>query len=204
MGPTSAASAPVTLIVLVGPQASGKSTLASSLGTDLRQRGERVAVVELDQIAAMALPTLPSWDVAHRVFQTVTGMWLRAGLSHVIAEGSGSAEEVRGLLDHAPPDAVVVTVATTAPFEVALSRAQADPTRGVSKQRDFLSRVYAAWPDELEAIDADLVIDTNAVTLAGGLDAVRRTIESAQRGSGPAPGPGGQGCEGSRSSSGAA
>lgn len=48
------------LIIIVGPQASGKSTLAAALSRKLRDQGEDVALVELDQIAAMALPTLSS------------------------------------------------------------------------------------------------------------------------------------------------
>ena len=56
-----------TLVLLVGPQASGKSTLATALSEELRRRGELVALVELDQIAAMALPTLPNWDIATHI-----------------------------------------------------------------------------------------------------------------------------------------
>lgn len=170
----------LVLVVVAGPQASGKSTLAAALGADLRRRGERVAVVELDQVAAMALPTLPGWDVAHRIFETVTGMWATADLTCVIAEGSGSREEVSALLRQAP-QAAVVTVAITAPFDVALARAQADPTRGVSKERDFLSRVYASWPRELDALAPDVVIDTDALTVSEGTDRIRAAIDAARR-----------------------
>ncbi|GAB2602011.1 hypothetical protein [Pseudactinotalea suaedae] len=171
---------PLALVVLVGPQASGKSALASSLAAHLRGQGERVAVVELDQVAAMALPTLPSWETAHRIFETVTGMWARADLTCVIAEGSGEPDEVSGLLRQTPPDAVAITVATTAPFEVALARAQADPTRGRSKDRDFLSRIYDAWPDKMAAIDPSLVIDTSAHTLAECVERVRSAVDRAR------------------------
>ncbi|WP_163543176.1 hypothetical protein [Occultella kanbiaonis] len=145
-----------------------------------------MAVVELNQIAAMALPTLPGWDVAHRIFATVTGMWAQAELSYVIAEGSGSAEEVVDLVGQAPPNAAVVTVATTAPFEVAFSRAQADPTRGVSKQRDYLSRIYEAWPNTMKAIAPDLVIDTSTVGLTDSVNLVRRVIDRPQQEQGAA------------------
>lgn len=65
---------PLTLVIVAGPQASGKSTLAAALSAELRHRGERVALVELDQIAEMAIPTLPSWDVAHHIFESTTGL----------------------------------------------------------------------------------------------------------------------------------
>jgi len=171
---------PLALVVLVGPQASGKSALASGLASELRGRGERVAVVELDQVAAMALPTLPSWEMAHRVFETVTGMWARADLTCVIAEGSGEPHEVARLLRQTPPNAVAITVATTAPFEVALARAQADPTRGRSKERDFLTRIYEAWPEKMAAIDAHLVIDTSVHTLPESVERVRSAVDHAR------------------------
>jgi thymidylate kinase len=171
---------PLALVVLVGPQASGKSALASGLASELRSQGERVAVVELDQIAAMALPTLPSWEVAHRIFETVTGIWARADLTCVIAEGSGEPDEVSGLLRQTPPDAVAITVATTAPFEVALARARADPTRGLSKERAFLSRIYEAWPDKMAAIDPHLVIDTSAHTLPESIERVLSAVDRAR------------------------
>ncbi len=65
----------MAFVLLVGPQASGKSTVARALCKELRQQGELVALVELDQIAEMALPTLPSWDTAARIFAMVAGEW---------------------------------------------------------------------------------------------------------------------------------
>ncbi|MFT3876555.1 MAG: hypothetical protein QM708_09060 [Propioniciclava sp.] len=174
------ASTPLALVVVAGPQASGKSTLAASLSATLREDGERVALVELDQIAAMALPTLPGWETAHHIFESVTGLWAHAELTCVIAEGSGSHDEVARLLDQAPPGSVTVTVVTTCPFEVAFARAQADPTRGISKEHRFLSRVYQRWAAERAKIGADIVVDTNAVTLAQGVERVRAAIAAAR------------------------
>lgn len=176
--------APLALVVIAGPQASGKSTLASALATDLRSRGERVVLVELDQIAAMALPTLPSWEDAHEIFGTVTGLWLRTEVTCVIAEGSGSWDEVSRLLDRAPSEAVTLTVATTAPFEVALARAQADPTRGISKQRDFLAGVYAQWSSELGQGRWEVLLDTDDADVDHGVSRIRAALGSARRGPG--------------------
>lgn len=177
----SAEMAPLALVVIAGPQASGKSTLAAALSAELRRQGERVALVELDQIAAMALPTLPGWDTAHQIFESVTGLWARSELTCVIAEGSGGTEEVSRLLRQAPPGSVTVTVVTTASFEVAFSRAQADPTRGISRQHDFLSRVYGAWADELGRLDADVVIDTDILAIDQAVERVQSAIASARK-----------------------
>lgn len=160
------------LIVVAGPQASGKSTTAAALAGALRRRGESAALVELDAVAAMALPTLPSWEDAHAVFEAVTGLWARTALAWVVAEGSGRAEEVSRLLWQAPPRARTLTVAVTASVEVALARAQADPTRGASKEPAFLRDVYERWPGELERMRPDLVLDTERLDVAGCVTAV--------------------------------
>jgi energy-coupling factor transporter ATP-binding protein EcfA2 len=173
---------PLALVIVVGPQASGKSTLATALSAELRQRGEGVALVQLDQIAAMALPTLPSWEAAHLVFEVTAGLWARTQLTCVIAEGSGSDDEVSRLRRQAPPDAVVVTVATTAPFEAAFARAQADSSRGISREYDFLLKVYQHWADELLRIDPDVAIDTSLLTIEEGIRRVSAAIRRARSG----------------------
>ncbi|RUR01550.1 hypothetical protein [Labedella endophytica] len=171
---------PLALVVIAGPQASGKSTLAAALATDLRSRGERVALVELDQIAGMALPTLPSWEDAHQIFETVTSLWLRTDVTCVIAEGSGSWDEVARILKRVPATPVTVTVATTAPFEAALARAQADPTRGISKERDFLTGVYEQWSREVDGTLWDLLIDTGDTDIDHGVARIEAALASAR------------------------
>lgn len=173
---------PLALVIVAGPQASGKSTLAAALSADLRQRGERVALVELDRIAEMAQPTLPSWEAAHRVFEVTTGLWARTELTCVVAEGSGSEDEVSRLRSQAPPSAVVVTVATTTTFEIAFARAQSDPSRGISREHDFLSRIYRSWPEECLRMNPDVAIDTSIHSTAEGSRRVRAAIEEARRG----------------------
>ena len=171
---------PLALVVIVGPQASGKSAVAAALSGELRRRGELAALVELDRIAAMALPTLPSWDIAHAIFESVTGQWARSELTCVVAEGSGSHDEVSRLLAQAPPTAAVVTVATTAPFQVAFSRAQADLTRGISQEHAFLSKVYKRWPSELALIDTDVLLDTSQLDIEESIERVQAAIRSAR------------------------
>ncbi len=171
---------PLAVVLIVGPQASGKSALAAALATELREHGETVALVELDQIAAMALPTLPGWLDAHRIFESVTGMWARTGITCVIAEGSGTHDEMLRLRSQAPASAATITVATTTPFEVAFDRAQADPTRGISKNREFLEGVYQRWTEELARINPDVLIDTGTVSVDLSVEQVRKKIASAR------------------------
>ncbi|KQP73964.1 hypothetical protein ASF40_00905 [Microbacterium sp. Leaf288] len=171
---------PLAVVLIAGPQASGKSTLAAALAAELRKGGEMVALVELDQIAAMALPTLAGWDAAHQIFESVTGMWARTSLTCVVAEGSGTQDEVLKLLRQVPEGAATVTVVTTTPFEVAFDRAKADPTRGISKEREFLSGVYERWAHEVTRIDPDVLIDTNTVPIDLGVEHVKDAIKAAR------------------------
>lgn len=163
------------LVAVAGPQASGKSALASALGAELRRRGERVAVVELDAIAAMALPTLPDWAQAHAIFEEVVRLWARTALTCVVAEGSGTAAEVARLVRVAPPGAAVLTVAVTTDLPTAHARAQEDPTRGVSKDLAFLRGVYDRWPQERSAMAPDVLLDTTAADVA---DGVARVVDA--------------------------
>jgi len=84
------------------------------------------------------------------------------------------------LLNQAPPGAVTITVASTATFDVAFARAQADPTRGISKEHGFLSGVYQRWTDELGRINPDVVIDTSVLTIEQGIERIQAAIDSAR------------------------
>lgn len=167
--------------MIAGPQASGKSTVATALATELRRQHELVALVELDQIAAMALPTLPDWGTAHHIFASVAAQWASAGQTCVIAEGIGSQDEVSILLQQAPLTAAVVTVVVTTPFDVALPRAQADLTRGVSRQPEYLARRYERWQVEMTQIDSDVLLDTSSVSVEKSVDLIRVAIDFARR-----------------------
>lgn len=165
-----------TLVLIVGPIAGGKSTVARSLTAGLREGGADTALVELDQIAEMALPTLPDWSVAHEIFASVVGQWLRSTLSYVVAEGAGSPSEIARVLAAVPDGVRVVTIALTSPFPIALARAQTDPTRGVSKDPDFLAAEFERWARDLPAIDHDLLLDTSRSSVPECVAAIERVL----------------------------
>jgi hypothetical protein len=152
-------------VLVVGPIAGGKSTVSRALALRLRQAGEQVALVELDQIAGMALPTLPEWGIAHSIFGAVVGRWLRSSLTVVIAEGPGSPSEVGGVLSEVSSATRVVTVILNSPFEVAYSRVLLDPTRGISRDRQFLSDEFERWVHAMPNIESDVAIDTGRTSV---------------------------------------
>lgn len=134
------------LVVIVGPIASGKSTVAGALGGRLREAGRAVAVVDLDDL----VETIGGFeDLAPQRFQQsqlvygeLVGSWLRQGFD-VIAHGPF----FQGLEDdavlHAVPEGVAPRrVQLLASYDVALARVATDDARKLSKDPDFLRLTY--------------------------------------------------------------
>lgn len=174
----SARSSAQQLVIIIGPIASGKSTLAEALADRLRHSGRTVALVGLDTIAEMALPTLHGWSWAHEVHAKVVGAWLATSVHTVIAEGPGSAAEVQQLMHHVHHDVDVLRVLLESEYEAGLRRVDADPTRGVSRNPEFLAEEYRRWDEESPRIPCDLRLDT-AQTSPG---ALAESVIAAMRG----------------------
>jgi len=147
-------------MVIVGPIAAGKSTLAAAVAQRLRERGEAVAVVGLDSVAEMALPTL-DWESAHEVHGHLVRAWLATPVGTVIAEGPSTAAELDQLMRYVPRDVEVLTVVLTTRYEVALRRAQQDPDRGISKDPDFLRGDHDRFDSSRPHLMCDLIVDSS-------------------------------------------
>jgi hypothetical protein len=147
------------LIVIVGPIAAGKSTLAAEVALRLRARGESVAVVGLDSVADMALPTL-DWAWAHEVHGQLVGAWLATPVRTVVAEGPGTPAELDHVRRYLPDGAGVLTVVLTTSYETALRRALGDAGRGLSKDPEFLRRTHGRFEDGLPDLAPDLLLDS--------------------------------------------
>ncbi len=146
------------LVVVVGPIAAGKSTLAAEVGRRLRERGESVAVVGLDSVAEMAQPTL-DWDWAHEVHAHVVGAWLATSVRTVIAEGPSTPAELDLLMRCVPGDVAVLTAVLVTRFAVALERALQDPGRGLSRDPDFLREDHDRFERGRRHLTCDLTLD---------------------------------------------
>jgi energy-coupling factor transporter ATP-binding protein EcfA2 len=152
------------LVLIAGPIASGKSTLADTLAGKLRSGGRAVVVVGLDTVAEMALPTLPDWTWAHEVHGQLVGAWLEKPIHTVIAEGPATPREIEQIMRHVGPDVSVRKVLITTRYEAALARAVSDPTRGISKDPEFLRRMYRRFEQTRPEIAYDLHFDTEETT----------------------------------------
>ena len=169
------------VIVITGPIASGKSTVARELARELERRHVRVAVIDLDLIFDMLKTDGPTSDDADRglarhAAAMLANTFLEQGVAVVVAEGSFNTPGDRiAFTRHLDPSVGPRYVTLRVPFEEALRRAQRDPTRGLSRDPAFLGPYFAAVGEALATVPGtDVVIDTErmsatsaAVAIAG-------------------------------------
>lgn len=158
------------VIVITGPIASGKSTVAGELARELERTQVRVSVIDLDILHDMLVGDGPTsddatWAHARHAAATQVNTFLADGVTVVVAEGSfnrpGDRTAFTGQLG---TDVDVLFVTLRVSYEEALRRAQSDPTRGRSRDPAFLGSYFADVGKALETVPAtDLVIDTEHV-----------------------------------------
>ena len=173
------------VIVITGPIASGKSTVARALHHELAGLDVRVAVIDLDIVEGMLSPEGPSpdlgrWTLARRATATLAGTFLAEGVAVVIADGSFNQASDRAAFEqHLDTDVSPIYVTLRVTFEEALRRAQGDPTRGVSRDPAFLG-AYFADPTHVPASlpATDIVIDTESVSPTAAAAEIARVVRS--------------------------
>jgi adenylylsulfate kinase-like enzyme len=171
------------VIVITGPIASGKSTIARELARELERMNVRTAVIDLDVVHDRLAPDGSKshdamWSLARRAAATQTNTFLEEGVTVVIAEGSFNRPVDRAAFaEHLQPHAEPLYVTLRVSFDEALRRAERDPTRGVSRDRAFLGSSFAASADALTTTPAtDLVIDTEQMTATAAATAIARVL----------------------------
>jgi adenylylsulfate kinase-like enzyme len=159
------------VIVITGPIASGKSTVARELEKVLTDRGTRTAVIDLDEVAGHvsgdgSAPGESNWTMARRETATRANAYEADGFAVVIADGSFNMPDDRAALEvHLRATTLPIYVTLQVSFEEALRRAQGDPSRGRSRDREFLRSYFAGRRAVLATPSAgDLVIDTEGTT----------------------------------------
>jgi cytidylate kinase len=161
------------LIVISGPIASGKSSIARGVARELEREGLTTAVVDLDLVYHMQGHTSADqqgdasrWQAARRAAAAIAESFLKDGIATVLVEGSFqdvAAREVLAAVLQSTSEAHFVTLRVS--YQEALRRAKADPTRGASRDAAFLRRYYDDRRSALENVPpGDLVIDTERLT----------------------------------------
>jgi shikimate kinase len=154
------------LVVVVGPIASGKSTVAGLLTEHLIRAGLTVACVDVDEVAAMAHApgglTQEQWHQAHVAHGALVGGWLDTAVDVVVAHGPAySRQETDALMAHVAPGTRVLRVLLLASLDAALQRVGGQPGRGVSRDPAFLRATYDRfWSLRPHLDPCDLSFDT--------------------------------------------
>ena len=168
---------PSQLIVISGPIASGKSTVAKLLADDVRSRGRSVAVLDLDLVYEMLSSGRKSddriWALARQAAASFVTTLLTSGVDLVILEGEfwtdAHRAPIQGLTDW-PPQFVTLEL----DFETALDRAQGDPTRVSSRNPALLRPHYDEFKRLRTALLAtDLVLSTAGVSASAVASMIR-------------------------------
>src|SRR5690242_14160277 len=98
------------LVILTGPIAAGKNTVADRLTHRLTLRGHTVVVADVDEVAAMVGPPGAGkaglWFVAHEAHGALVGQWLRSNVDYVVAVGPFWTAEEQAALTRTLPDDV--------------------------------------------------------------------------------------------------
>jgi lactoylglutathione lyase len=163
-------SAPSKLLVISGPIAAGKSTVAAALATAFRDSGRTAAVVDLDRIYMMFDARPPMTDPrisrqARRAAAALTDQFVLEGIELVIVEGTFWTESERDeltcrLTTLVRPAFLTLRVAV----EEALRRVQGDPGRRASRNPVFLRASHADF-DAVTHIPTDATIDSTSLTV---------------------------------------
>ena len=169
------------VVVIGGPIASGKSSLARATAARLEELdGAGVGVIDLDLIYEMLDPRGGAgrakndehlWSQARRVAGRLSAVLLAEG-RHVVVEGNFAEDQSLAEFERVLPGAVRLRlVMLDVDFEIALLRAQADASRGLSKDPAFLSAHYGLFSSQWREREV-LQLNTGALSLADATEAV--------------------------------
>lgn len=171
------------VVVITGPIASGKSTVAKELARELERIDVRAEVIDLDRVHDRltdngSTADDSSWTLARRETASVANAFLEEGVAVVIAEGSFNMPSDRAAFaEHLRPTSGLVFVTLQVSFDEALRRTQSEPTRGRSRDRQFLGSNFASRHDVLAAIPkTDIVIDTERTTATAAAEKIAQRL----------------------------
>ncbi|GIH09453.1 hypothetical protein Rhe02_75200 [Rhizocola hellebori] len=156
------------LVILTGPIAAGKNTVADELTQRLTDQGRTVVVADVDEVAAMVGPPGAGkarlWFAAHEAHGALVGQWLRSNVDYVVAVGPFHTTEERAALTHTlPAGTALLWVVIDATVSVTFARALADPGRGLSREPRFHCRAHHRFRRLLPGIPADMAFDSEAM-----------------------------------------
>jgi chloramphenicol 3-O-phosphotransferase len=160
------------LIVITGPVASGKSSVAGSLALEFERRGSTVAAIDMDIVYEMLEPKGErkddplKWARARRLSAALVDALIIDGVETVIVEGELLTPSERSDFFDALRSSLTPHIATLrVSLDVALRRVTWDPTRTFSRDPEFLRQHYESVQASLaDARPGELLLDTESAT----------------------------------------
>jgi thymidylate kinase len=157
------------LVVITGPIAAGKNTVASLIADAVAAQGRSAVLIDVDDIAAMvAAPGAAAaglWFAAHQAHGALVGTWMQTAVDVVIAVGPiYTSREQAARLEPLPEASAVHWVVIDAPVDVTLARAQAEPGRGRSREPQFHRAAHHRFRQLLHKIPAAQTFDSERMS----------------------------------------
>ena len=175
------------LVVINGPVASGKNTLAEGLASMARERGLPAAAIDMATLVSITnwpdrLLAIPEhWRLARLLAARMADALLEDGMHLVASAGpfftAESREDLlRQLRVARKPPFVMLHVS----LEESYARIKDDPSRVVTKNRDFVRQLYESIDWASQPAD-DIVVETDALTRDQVLEKVALQLRLAVR-----------------------
>ena len=159
-----------SLVVVVGPIASGKSSVAARVAELLLASAKTSAVVDLDDVAECLVAPASEWEAtwrrARQVHDELVASFRRSGVHHVVAHGSFFYADEPSSTASGVGDDEAVRVLLSVPYEVALQRVREDPDRGVTKDPNFLLWTHERFAERAPSLPTfELQFDTTVASV---------------------------------------
>ena len=161
---------PRQLVVLTGPIASGKTTVAMEVASEARRRGQTAAAIDIDDLVGMIADwgsvTPDDWLIAREVAAQIAETLFLHEIETVIINGPFFSEaERQHLLKGFAIEPPTLFVMLRVSLAESMRRIRENPTgRVLTLAPAFVEKIYATidW-DNLPAQDVDL--DTDGLSL---------------------------------------
>jgi shikimate kinase len=177
------------LIVITGPVGGGKSSTGLALAQALRRPDVAVAVIDLDQMYGFVRQKpgygeQTGWTRARAGAAALANALFDSDMSVVIVEGEFfTRQELDTLLAPIHSDVRHLCVTLRLSYELALTRVQGDPSRGMSKDPTVLRSMHTYFAQVLPFLGrASTVIDTDPLSQD---EVVSRLVQAVNDGDSP-------------------
>jgi len=168
------------LVVIVGPIAAGKNTVAELVAERCVETGRTVVVADVDDVAFMLRPPAQraeQWLAAHGAHGALVAQWMRSKVDVVVALGPiYDEDEQTALYGQLPVGVTPCRVLIDAPLATTWQRVNVDTSRGGSRQREFHERAHARYRTLLPGVTVDLAFDSSKSSAAEIAGAICRAV----------------------------